>query len=407
MRRTVGNGNVARLRPVEKIELSGKHIGWRLLAVLLFLGIAVASITYGIMLLLSPGEPGWTEIKAKSGAVNCAGDFTFLYEIGVSGRSVSAEQRALNALYTQLTEKAWQIFSNVEGTEGIRYLNDHPNEDVEVDAALYRALAQAEASGSRMLYLAPVAEIYNGLFSCQDDVLTVDFDPLLNDDLRTYFAEVAAFARDPEAIRVELKGNNTVCIRVSAVYQAFIEQEEIANLVDFHWMRNAFIIDYLADELIAQGYTFGTLSSNDGFARALDDRGSVSYGYNLYDRGNLAGVMRYRGRRSMVALRGYPLSSLDSERFYVRRDGQIRTAYLDVTDGLSRVAADDLIAYADDRGCAELVLRVAPVYIADSLDEDALAALAQDGFQSIWFDDGAIRSTDTDVTVSDPADEPH
>lgn len=400
MRRTVRDRTEAHPKPVQKIELSGKRLGWRLLAVILLLAFGSASLGYAVLNLVSPSAPGWTEIEAETSGLSCAGDLTFLYELGVSGRSASSEQKALTALYTSLAEKAWQLFSNAEDTEGIRYLNDHPGESVQVDAALYKAFEKVEASGDRRLYLGPVAEIYDNLFYCQDDVLTVDFDPLLNEDLRAFFAQVAAFARDPQAIRVELLGDDQVRLSVSEEYLAFAAQEEINDFIDFHWMLNAFVIDYLADELTTQGYTLGTLSSYDGYARALDSRESGSYAYNLYDRGNPAGVMRYSGRKSIVALRSYPLASLDSTRYYVRQDGQIRTAYLDVADGLSRVAATDLVAYADDMGCAEMLLRLAPVYIADDLDMAALNALAGEGVHSVRLEDGQICCTDPELIVS-------
>ena len=407
MRRTVRTPAEARLKPVEKIEVSGKRIVWRLLAVILFLAIAAASFSYGIMQLVSPGEKGWTEIKASTSSMNCAEDFVFLYEIGNSGQSASAEQKALTRYYTDITAKAWQLFNNEETAEGVpnvRYLNDHPGEIVEIDEGLYKAFETVEASGNRALYLGPVAEIYDNLFACQDDRLTADFDPLLNDDVRGFFAQAAAFARDPKAVSVELLGDNRVCLSVSADYLTFAAEEEINDFIDFHWMLNAFVIDYLADRLIDQGFSFGTLSSYDGFARALDGREDRGYAYNLYDRGNLMGVMRYSGVRSIMALRGYPLSSMDGGRFYVRQDGQIRTAYLDTADGLSRAAAADLVAYATDVGCAEMLLRIAPIYIADDLDLTALTALTQDGIQSIISENGAIRYTDSELALSDLAE---
>ena len=405
MRRTVRDRTEARPKPVQKIELSGKRLGWRLLAVILLLAFGAASIGYGVMNLFSPGEKGWIEITANEGSLNCAGDFTFFYEVGASGRSASSERKALTALYTDLAEKAWQLFSNLEGTAGLRYLNDHPGEAVEVDPALYRAFEQIEASGSRVLYLGPVEEVYNGLFSCQEDVFAAEFDPLLSDSLRAFFLEAAGYARDPEAMNVALLGDNTVRLDVSEACMAWAREEEVGNFLDFCWMRNAFVIDYLADGLAGQGYTLGALSSYDGFVRVLDSRERSGYAYNLYDRGEPAGVMRYSGTKSIVTLRSYPLSALDSERFYVRQDGQIRTAYLDPADGLTRAAANDLTAYSDAMGCAELLLRLAPVYLADSLDPTALEALAGEGLHSVWMENGQMVSTDPELTVS-VAEEP-
>ena len=396
MGRTVRDRTETRPRPVERIELNGRHLGWRLLAVVLLLAFGAAALGYAITGFLSPSQPGWTEIEANGG-INCAEDFVFLYEV-----ASSAEQKALTALYTDLTAKAWALFNNVEAEDArnIRYLNDHPNEAVGIDPALYRAFETVSGTGSRLLYLAPIVDAYGNLFSCVDDALTVDFDPLLNDDLRAYFGEVAAFARDPEAVRIELLGDNQVRLRVSDEYAAFAAREEIDDFIDFHWTINAFIIDYLADGLTAQGFTRGALSSVDGFARALDAREGNSYAYNLYDAGQLAAVLHYSGPKSIVALRGYPLTNRDSLRYYVRQDGQIRTSYLDPADGLHRAAVSDLVACTDAMGCAAMLLRVAPMYIAETLNEDALAALSADGIQSVFIADHVLRATDAALDLS-------
>lgn len=404
MRRTASNRNTARPKPVQKIEVNSKHLGWRLLAAVLLLAFGAAALGYAVMNLVSPSEKGWTEIRANARNINCSGDFVFLYEVGASGRAASSEQKALTVLYTELAETAWQLFSNAEDTGGVRYLNDHPGEEMVVDAALYRAFEQVEASGNRTLYLGPVAELYDSLFFCQDDALAADYDPLLNEELRAFFAEVAGYARDAGAVNVALLGHNTVRLDVSEAYSAFAQREGIRDFLDFCWMRNAFIIDYLADALIEHGYTFGSLSSYEGFARALDSREDGSYAYNLYDRGEQVGAMRYSGARSIVALRGYPLASPDVNRFYVRQDGEIRTAYLDPADGLSRVAAADLTAYSEHVGCAEILLRLAPVYVADSLDWPSLEALSLSGIHSIVCEHHVIRHTDPALVLSNVAE---
>ena len=387
--------------PVQRIELSSRHLGWRLLAVVLFLALGVGSILYGVMKLVNPFQPGWAEIEATASATNYAEDFVLLYELGVGGQAASPESKALTAAYTQAHATAWKLFNNVqtvEGTPNIRYLNDHPNETVMVDAALYKALEKVARSGDRTLFLAPITEVYGNIFLCADDGLTVDFDPLLNPELRAFFADVAAYARDPEAIHLELLEDNQVCLRVSEAYLAYAAEQEITGFIDFQWMLNAFVIDCLADELTAQGYTHGVLSSRDGYARALDRRTGSSYSLNIFDGQDgtvrQAAVMAYSGARSIVTLRSYPFIDADSQRFYVRRDGEIRVPYLDTADGLPRAAWADLTAYATDMSCAETLLNLIPAYVAESLSDEALLELAGKGVQTVHSRDRVVRYTD-------------
>ena len=60
-----------------------------------------------------------------------------------------------------------------------------------------------------------MSEMYFSLFHCESDWETVDDRPYRNDSLLAFYAETAAFVNDPEAIRLELLGNNTVQLHIS------------------------------------------------------------------------------------------------------------------------------------------------------------------------------------------------
>ncbi len=369
---------------------------------IVFLAIAVAAFVYGFMQLLDPDEAGgWQEIQASSGAeLNCGGDFVLLYDLGGSGSSVSAEKKGLTSAYTGAAVTAYRLFTNdgdFEDVHNVRYINRHPNEVIDVDPALYHALEQVQAAGDRSLYLGPVYEIYNGVFTCEDDAQTADFDPLQNGSLRAYFAECAAFGGDPASVDVELLGDGEIRLAVSEEYLAFAQEEEIVSFIDFGWMKNAFIADYLADTLANAGYTRGALSSCDGFVRNLC-QGGETFAFNIFDRGVRAGAMTYTGPMSIVYLRSYPMNELDAANYYEMSDGGIRSYYLDPADGLCKTALDDLMAYACDGSCAGTALALAPLYVADGLDAEGLSALAERGVFSVTCGDGEVRYNDPDLT---------
>ena len=58
--------------------------------------------------------------------------------------------------------------------------------------------------------------------------------------------------------------------------------------------------------------------------------------------------------------------------YYEFKSGDIRTRYADTADGLCKSAVNNMAAYADDISCAELILKVSPVYIADTMDTEAV-----------------------------------
>ena len=407
MGRTARRSSEPHLPPVEKIELSSAHKGPRLAAALLLLAVGAAALAFAFTQLFT-AQSGWQEIKASDSAeASCKDDFTLLYELGADGASASAEKKALDMLYSEAAVTAYRLFTNdslFADTHNMRYINDHPNETIAVDPALYDAFAQVEASGNRTLYLGPVYELYDGLFFCQEDWQTADFDPAQNADLKAFFARCAAYGADPSAVQLELLGDGQVRLAVSEEYLAFARQEEIEDFIDFGWMKNAFIADYLADTLIDHDFTNGALSSFDGFVRNLDQRETV-LGFNIFDLTSSgpipAAVMQYAGQMSIVSLRDHPVSEADARRMYTFADGHVLTAYLDPADALEKTAAHDLTGYSRDMGCGALALKLAGVYVAEKLDGDALAALAGEGVYTVHCEGRTVVYTDSDITLSD------
>lgn len=408
MNRTVkDNRNVSHPKPVKRVELSEKNTRGRLIVVVLLLAFGSAALVYGFMNLLN-GDSGWREIEADaSSEVNCGSDFVFLYNVGASGVPASSENKAIASIYTQAVVTAYQLFQNdleFDGVNNIYYINHHPNEVIEVDEALYEAFELLQNYGGRYLYLAPVYDVYDNLFYSNDDSEAVSYDPYQNTALAEEFAEMAAYGADSSAVDLELMGDYKICLHVSEDYLQYAFETGITSFIDFYWMKNAFIADYLADVMIENHYTLGSISSYDGFVRNLDDSG-VSYSFNLYDRiGQTvypAAVMQYEHAVSIVYLRNYPMNALDYRHYYELKGGDIRTVYLDGKDGLCKTALNNLVSYSKDKGCAEVLLQMLPVYIADVFDEERLADMAEGGVYSIYCQDGVICYNESALTLED------
>lgn len=407
MNRTVkDNRDVPHPKPVKRVELSEKNTRGRLLVVILLLAFGSGMLVYAFMSFLN-GDSGWREIQADAAAdANCSSEFVFLYNIGASGVSASAENKAIVALYTQAAVTAYQLFQNdleFDGVHNIYYINHHPNEIIEVDEALYHALELLQNYGSRYLYLAPVYAVYDNLFYSNDDSETVSYDPYQNETAAAEFAEMAAYGADFNAVDLELLEDDKICLHVSEDYLQYASENGITSFIDFYWMKNAFITDYLADVMIENHYTLGSISSYDGFIRNLDDSGT-SYSFNLYDRMGQtvypAAVMQYDYSASVVYLRNYPMNAQDYRHYYELAGGDIRTVYLDEKDGLCKASLNNLVSYSKDKSCAEVLLQMMPVYIADVFDEERLARMADGGVYSIYCRDGVICYNESGLTLT-------
>ena len=398
--------NRPHLKPVEKIHLSGEYTLLRAVVAALFLLIGAGALAYAFMHALTP-ESGWQTIQTDTtDGATCGDDFTFLYELGAGDRSVAAESRGLTRLYTQACRTAYRLFHTDESFEGVvnlKEINGRPNQVLEVDEVLYQAFETIREAGDRTVYLGPVYTRYDDLFDCQDDSQLVDFDPRLSRAVAEEYAAVAAYAGDPGHIDVELLGENRIRLRVSEEYLAYAEREGIERFLDFGWLKNALIADYLADTLVEAGYTHGCISSFDGFARCLDDR-ETGYGLNLLEQREgvpvQVGTMEYRGPMSLASLYTFPAGEGDKRRFYRLRSGETRTLYLDPADGLCRGAADSMVFYSRALSCGQLAVEAAPVFIADVLDVSAAQALTSEGMQWILCRDGRIAATDAELTVT-------
>ncbi len=394
------NRDLPHPEPVERIELNEEHIGRRVALVVILLIFGLGMLGYTAYQLFNP-QTEWVNIEAYSSkGASCAQEFGLLYRPGSDGMSPNTERREVTELYSELCRTAFEQFHNMEAFDGVNNIyaiNRRPNETLTVDKSLYRAFEAVGRSGSRFLYLGPVYDRYSSIFFCDDDSQLLDFDPRLSPEVAREYQAIAGYANDPRSIQLELLGENRICLRISEAYLAYAQQEGIENFIDFSWTRNAFIADYLAEELTAQGYTNGALTSYDGFVRCLD--GSArDYSLQLYDRQGQtiysAAVMDYQGPMSVVTLRDYPINDLDLLRFYELRSGEIRTSYLDPADGLCKNAVHNLTFYSQSKGCGELLLEMMPLYIAESFREDPLPALAEKGIHSIRFQNGVICPTD-------------
>lgn len=390
-------------------ELSDKNRAVRWSLVIILLVIAAVALTAGLKsALYTPA--GWQTVRVNTTALNCGDEFVLQYELGAGETSATAEKKALEAAYGKIVENAWKLFFNEAGDtdlQGMHTLNLHPNEQITVDAGLYPALEQIVNSGNRALYLAPVYAEYNRVFYSESEAFAREFDPGQNEEQRAYVQLLANYANDPLAIELVLCGENQVVLQVSQEYLSFAKENELRHLVDFGWLRNAFIVDYIASELTKSGFTNGSISSVDGFARNMDQRGNP-YSLNLFNRVSegidLAAVMDYTAPKSLVTLRNYPMYALEDWRYYSFSDGRIVTAMIDPVDGQSKSSLDNLVSYSPELSAGELALAVMPVYVADTFSEDALNALATQGIYSVWFQGTQVRYNQSDlkVTVNDP-----
>ncbi len=394
-------------KPVERVELSEKNIGLRFAIVAALIIIAVLAFGYGVSQLFSI-EEGFRAISADSSAeTNSSEEFVFLYNVGSrSDMTPVAEHKAVVALYTDVMVKSHKLFHTNQSFTDVKNvydINKHPNEVVTVDKVLYEAFSQLQEHGDRTIYLAPVYDMYEELFLCETEEQTKHYDPYANEEVALFYQQIADFANDEASIKVELLGKNQIKLVVSEDYLKFCEENDITRLIDFSWMKNAFIIDYLADELVKNGFTACCISSIDGYVRNLDSsdtKFSLSIHDYVKDEAFQKSAIEYKNAISIVSMRDFPFYKEDAYRYYKYSNGDIRTLYLDTKDALCKSAVHNLYAYSKESECAEIMLQMKSVYISDALNQEGISKLLDYEIYSIYCEDGEIIYNDSSLTFS-------
>ena len=395
-------------QPVERIELSEDHLRFRVIAVVVFLVLGLGTLGYSLLRLLGSNQ-GWETIEVNNGSLgDVSKEFVLQYRLGAADLSPTAEKKALTLVYSDAVRRAWLLFYTAEKSDeviGLTALNERPNEELTIDQALYDALERVTKDGNRAIYLGPLYGHYDSLFASQSDQEATEVDPLRNPAVKEEIERLVSFASDPAMIELRCLGDCRVLLSVSAEYQAYLKESWEETYLDFGWMRNAFIADYIADRLTEQGLTHGVLSSQDGFVRNLYD-GKEEASYTLLRRsGNEiqgAGTMKYSGARSLLFFHDYPLSEAqEAYSYYCYEDGTVRAPYVDPADGMLKAAAHEMLLYTDAEhgslGCSELLMEAMQCYVGEKVMTTQLASLESRGIMYLLFDGEKILTNDVNL----------
>ncbi len=391
------NNDRPSLPKVQRVELDDTKKLWpRVVAVLALLAIGITGIVFGISRLLKV-DSGWQVIETGATKENCADDFTFVYYLGKKG--ARAEKIAVGQAYDLAAVELYEYFSPNENFAGINNLStvsSRANSEVKVPHELYAALEKTLSYGSRAIYAAPVYAYYEALFFASDDLSASNYDPVTSKGVADYYMSLAPYISSDEHIRLELLGDDKVILHVSDAYLAFAKSEEIDAFLDFFYLKNAFIIDCMAERLQSAGFENGYIASRDGFFRHLSKSDKVdeyvSYLYHS-ENGKITdqGTLTFDRPMAISTLRAYRLPSVARDGFlYEYKDGRTVTRFVG-SDGFCHNALPELTSYSQTFTCADLMLLQAPVFISDTFDEAGLQALAEKGVTSAYTVNGQLK----------------
>lgn len=326
----------------DRIQVSEKHVGLRVVFFVVAILVAVGAFSYGIS-ALGAKQSGYQLIEAgaDADAPFYNKEITFSYYLEGSSGAIKKASKELVGVYTPILAAAYkQLDSSVEyaGAVSIGALNNHLGEELGVSAELYDVLKDAyartlEGRGFNMFAGALYAEWKSVLIL--DD--PVGFDPLTNEDMAARFADIAAQVSNLDNFSLEFLDDEKHIVRfsVSDDYAAFCKEMEIeAGALDLNLLTNAYRLEMIASSLESLGFVDGYLLSQDGLAVTLS--GCRQQGYVLYGMEDGAvvdrGAFEVEGSSRKAFMSAFPLGPYSGS-YYSVVDGRLRHLFFDVSTG--------------------------------------------------------------------------
>lgn len=382
-------------KPVKKIELNEKNVKLRfILFILSFLVVVACAIL--IFVNLFKKESGFTTIEAYP-TINMQNDFVFSYDVGNTDLSITEEINNLSNKYTSLLEFSYiqfDIYSDHD-QKNINYINNHINQDIQISELLYDSIEDVVNENEKLLYLAPIYAYYNDMFSTELDLNMLD--PYQNINVQNYFKDILDYINS-NSIKINLLSNNTINLYVSEDYINYLNENDVFYYIDFGFLKNSFIIDYIAENLLLAGYNKGNIKSYDGYFVNLDSSLDYNFVIDVLDNVNNFGSrvcnFTVKGKTSVVQFRNFMYYQNDIYRYVKMPDNSFRHIYIDHNDGLSKSSTNSLTSYSTELSCSEIALKTYRGFISDNF-----SLPTTDQIKQVWIVNTSIYYNDQSISL--------
>ena len=285
-----------------KLEVSNRHVTLRIVVTAVAFVVAVIAFTIGVV-SIGHKDSGYHAIEAKvdAEALLYNNAVTLKYWFDGSTNDIKRGINALTEVYTPVLAASYKQLDPhnlYTGMNGIATLNLNPGREIVVSEHLYAVLKDAysrtlEGRGYNMF----AGDLYNEWKS----ILILDepqaFDPAFNSAQAQRISEVASQVSDLSNFSLEFLDDNTCTVRfsVSDSYVRFCNSYEIESMpLDLNLLHDAYLMDWIATVLLAEGYDTGYLFTREAQVLCLGSHGTL--GYSMYTRSVLYKEMR-RNRR--------------------------------------------------------------------------------------------------------------
>ena len=254
--------------------------------VLLGVAVIVAVVAFSIaMKAYLHKDPGYYKIDADRVADALAYSHGIELTCYFDGSSdeIRTSINEVRSAYSAALARLYKLLDPVntyEGFKNLAYLDQHPGEDVEIDAELFEILNSAYAltvNGRFNMFAGALYSEWQGISVLQEQA---DFDPLLNPDENERIAAIAACVGDLSNFTYKVVDPYEHIVRfdVSEAYKQFARDYELtAPVIDLAYLKEAYEIEYTASAVERTGHTNGYFVTDEGLSKAMSGVNEGAY----------------------------------------------------------------------------------------------------------------------------------
>ncbi len=327
---------------MEELTVSGKHVKLRIALVIIFLAIAVAGFTIGIV-SIGNNDEGFYVINASNDTeVPTYGkDISGTFYFDGKSRDIKNKVNKATDLLSSNLKTSYTLFDETKtyvGKTNIATINEHPNKEIEVSNVLYNVLSEAlektHKNENYSIYSSAIYNFWDVIYSLkEEDKKSVD--PKFNDDNRQKLEKIVEYSKENH-VKIELFEGNKVKLFVSDECKAFRIANEISDpYISLNVLKEAYRLKMLADEFVKESITSGYFSTASGNLISL--QGNKNPVYQLYDRENKTTIryalINFESPSCATSLRRFVIKERDYIPFYELDDGTIRNSIININTG--------------------------------------------------------------------------
>ncbi len=360
--------------------------------------IIIFSIFTGILLFVGLGIGIYYWTTDSAGTVNIElGEYSDEYEMkynltGSRQDATNTKKQVTKMTNSQLTlyNRLFDSVNLYDDLINVAYINNHINENIKVNDALYNAFKTINDNKSREIFFGPIFEYNDKIYSLDNDDEVKKIDYNYNSEMYNYLTSIYKFKNDSNAINIELLDDFVIRLNVHEAYINLLKENNSKRYIDFGYLKNAFIVDSVANHLSERGFREGYLMSSDGYLRVFNNKISRDYDIYDYDKAdiNIANI-------TVVGKSVVNINKFRNKR-YIYSDGRVINNYINPKALGSDLTANTIVCYSS-LSCSEMLLKMEGLmYTAIS----NYSSLSTNGINTIYLDGENIKYNDSSLVFN-------